>query len=64
MYVRNCGFLSWDRIYFQDCHWSIQFKILFLHSHWRKQCTDIQGERKRVDQGLKLKVSTVDIQIK
>ena len=21
----NCGFLSWDRIYFQDCYWSIQF---------------------------------------
>ena len=34
------------------------------YSHWRKQCTDIQGERKRVDEGLKLKVSTVDIRIK
>ena len=21
----NGGFLSWDRIYFQGCHWSIQF---------------------------------------
>ena len=22
---KNCGFLSWDGIYFQGCHWSIQF---------------------------------------
>ena len=51
LFVRNCGYLSWDRIYFQGCHWSIQF-------------TDIQRERKRVDYGLKLKVSTVDIRIK
>ena len=34
------------------------------YSHWRKQLTDIQGERKRVDEGLKWKVSTVDIRIK
>ena len=33
------------------------------YSHWRKQLTDIQGERKRVDYGLKRKVSTVDIRI-
>ena len=26
LFVRNCGFLSWDRIYFQGCHWSIHFK--------------------------------------
>jgi len=39
-------------------------RTIFLHSHWRKQCTDIQRERKRVDSGLKLKVSTVDIRIK
>ena len=25
LFVRNCGFLSWKRIYFQGCHWSIQF---------------------------------------
>ena len=24
-------------------------QTIFLHSHWRKQCTDIQRERKRVD---------------
>jgi len=24
-------------------------RTIFLHSHWRKQCTDIQRERKRVD---------------
>ena len=24
-------------------------RFIFLHSHWRKQCTDIQRERKRVD---------------
>ena len=24
LFVRNCGYLSWDRIYFQGCHWSIQ----------------------------------------
>ena len=24
-------------------------RFVFLHSHWRKQCTDIQRERKRVD---------------
>ena len=40
------------------------FRTIFLHSHWRKQCTDIQRERKRVDYRLKLKVSTVDIRIK
>ena len=39
-------------------------RTIFLHSHWRKQCTDIQRERKRVDYGLKFKVSTVDIRIK
>ena len=39
-------------------------QTIVLHSHWRKQCMDIQRERKRVDQGLKLKVSTVDIRIK
>ena len=32
--------------------------------HRRKQLKDIQGERKRVDYGLKSKVSTVDIRIK
>ena len=40
-----------DKIYFQCCHWSIQF-------------TDIQREGKWVDYGLKLKVSTMDIRIK
>ena len=35
--------LSLDTIYFQGCHWSIEF-------------TDIQRERKRVDYELKLKV--------
>jgi len=25
LFVRYCGFLSWGRIYFQGCHWSIQF---------------------------------------
>ena len=34
------------------------------YSHWRKQLTDIQGERKRVDLGLKWKVSTLNIRIK
>ena len=34
------------------------------YSHLRKQFTDSQGERKRVDEGLKWKVSTVDIRIK
>ena len=24
-------------------------RTIFLYSHWRKQCTDIQRERKRVD---------------
>ena len=28
-------------------HYNLRTK--FLHSHWRKQCTDIQRERKRVD---------------
>ena len=40
-----------------------QYNLRTVNSHWRKQCTDIQGERKRV-WGLKLKVSTVDIRIK
>ena len=39
-------------------------RTIFLQSHWRKQCTGIQRERKRVDYGLKFKVSTVDIRIK
>ena len=39
-------------------------RTIFLHSHWRKRCTGIQRERKRVDYGLKFKVSTVDIRIK
>ena len=30
--LRNCGFLSWDRIYFQGCNWSIQFTIyIFIY---------------------------------
>ena len=37
---------------------------IYLESHWRKQCTDIQRERKRVDLGLKSKVSTMDIRVK
>ena len=24
-------------------------RTIFLHSHWRKKCMDIQRERKRVD---------------
>ena len=39
-------------------------RTIFLYSHWRKQRTDIQRERKRMDKGLKLKVSTVDNRIK
>ena len=41
----------------EDSHW-IEFifkavigqynlRFIFLHSHWRKQCTDIQRERKK-----------------
>ena len=43
-----------------------QYNLLtiFMHSHWIKQCMDIQRERKRVYEGLTLKVSTVDIRIK
>ena len=40
-----------------------QYNLRTVNSHWRKQCTDIQRERKRV-LGLRLKVSTVDIRIK
>jgi len=60
--VINCGGLSLDKIYFQGCHWSIQFTNYIPAVSLEK--TDFQSERKRVDYGLKLKVYIVYIWIK
>jgi len=54
----------WIEFIFKAVIGQYYLRTIFLHSHWRKQCMDIQRERKIVDKGLKLKVSTEDIRIK
>ena len=39
----------WIEFIFKAVIGQYNLRFIFLHSHWRKQCTDIQRERKRVD---------------
>ena len=51
LFVRNCGFLSWNRIYFQGCQgWSMQFTNYIPALSLEKNNVRISKEReKRVD---------------
>ena len=37
----------WIEFIFKAVIGQYNLRFIFLHSHWRKQCTDIQRERKK-----------------